>query len=86
VGRCNHQLAETRHAISPRPLLTAFRVGRTRKPFWVETGNRLDFAGLIDGRFLRVVNDENLDQRFCGYELESELFLDKREDRGPIGL
>jgi hypothetical protein len=38
--------------------------------------SRRGFTALIDGRFFCVINDENIDRGFCGYELESELFLD----------
>jgi hypothetical protein len=49
------------------------RAGRTR-------------SALILGGFPHVVYDEHLDWSFCGQQSEAELFLDKGEERGAVGL
>jgi hypothetical protein len=46
----------------------------------------ITFKSLIGRRLLDMVDDKNVDWPFRRFQLESELFLDGRENRGAAGI
>src|ERR1051325_4282930 len=53
-------------------------------PVQRQTSTRRDGSSLVPGSFFHVIDDKNFNRNLSGFQLQSELFLDRRKDGWAI--